>query len=59
MEKYGRDPNMIVAKPADHDRMRRAAMRHFGPPHSPDLIPNMEAECQRIVNADARQGQEG
>ena len=51
MEKYGRDPNMIVADPPDHDRMRRLAMRHFGPPHSPDLIPSMEAECQRIVNA--------
>jgi len=25
-------------------------MRHFGPPHSPDLIPGMEPECKRIVN---------
>ena len=25
-------------------------MRHFGPPHAPDLIPSMEPECQRIVN---------
>jgi cytochrome P450 len=30
--------------------MRRMAMRHFGPPHAPDLIPSMEPECQRIVN---------
>ncbi len=50
MEKYGKDPMMILAGPLDHDRARRQAMRHFGPPHSPDLIPGMEPECQRIVN---------
>jgi fatty acid omega-hydroxylase len=50
MEKYGKDPMMILADPPDHDRARRQAMRHFGPPHSPDLIPGMESECQRIVN---------
>jgi fatty acid omega-hydroxylase len=50
MEKYGKDPMMITADPPDHDRARRQAMRHFGPPHSPDLIPGMESECQRIVN---------
>jgi len=50
MEKYGKDPMMITADPPDHDRARRQAMRHFGPPHSPDLIPGMEPECQRIVN---------
>jgi cytochrome P450 len=50
MEKYGKDPMMITADPPDHDRARRQAMRHFGPPHSPDLIPDMEPECQRIVN---------
>jgi cytochrome P450 len=50
MEKYGKDPMMITADPPDHDRARRQAMRHFGPPHSPDLIPGMESECKRIVN---------
>ena len=50
MEAYGNDPSMIASDPPDHDRMRRQAMRHFGPPHSPDLIPNMEADCQRVVN---------
>jgi cytochrome P450 len=50
MEKYGKDPMMIMADPPDHDRARRQAMRHFGPPHSPNLIPGMEPECQRIVN---------
>ena len=51
MESYGKEPNMIASDPPAHDRMRRQAMRQFGPPHSPDLIPKMEAECIRIVNA--------
>ena len=50
LEKYGKDPMMIITDPPDHDRARRQAMRHFGPPHSPHVIPNMESECQRIVN---------
>ena len=50
-EAYGPPGSMIGSDPPDHDRMRRMAMRHFGPPHSPDLIPSMESECQRIVNA--------
>ena len=44
-EIYGSDPGMIVQDPPNHDRMRRQAMRHFGPPHCPHLIPSMEAEC--------------
>jgi cytochrome P450 len=51
MEGYGRETSMIGSDPPDHDRMRRQAMRHFGPPHSPDVIPKMEPECVRIVNA--------
>ena len=50
LAEYGKDPSMIVQDPPDHDRMRRTAMRHFGPPHSPELIPSMEAECRRVVN---------
>ena len=50
LEAYGKDPSMIASDPPDHDRTRRMAMRHFGPPHSPDLIPSMEATCQSIVN---------
>ncbi len=50
LEKYGRDPSMITQDPPDHDRTRRQAMRHFGPPHCPHLIPSMEAECKCIVN---------
>ena len=51
MEKYGTEPMMIITDPPEHDRARRKAMRHFGPPHSPHVIPNMESECVRIVNA--------
>jgi cytochrome P450 len=50
MDKYGGDPSMITSDPPFHDLSRRQAMRHFGPPHSPDLIPGMEPECVRIVN---------
>src|SRR5580704_842630 len=50
MKAYGREPSMIVRDPPDHDRARRQAMRHFGPPHSPDVIPNMEPECKLIVD---------
>ena len=50
MEKYGGDPSMITSDPPLHDLSRRQAMRHFGPPHSPDLIPSMEPLCVRVVN---------
>ena len=50
MEKYGKEPSMITSDPPDHDRARRQCMRHFGPPHSPHVIPDMEPECVRIVN---------
>ena len=50
LQKYGKDPMMIITDPPDHDRARRLCMRHFGPPHSPHVIPNMEPECVRIVN---------
>jgi cytochrome P450 len=50
MKKYGQGQSMITADPPDHDRMRRVAMRHFGPPHCPDLIPSMESYCVSIVN---------
>ena len=50
IDAYGPTRSMIASDPPDHDRMRRMAMRHFGPPHAPDLIPSMEPECQRIVN---------
>ena len=36
-----RNESMLVSDPPEHDRMRRQFMRHFGPPHTPDLIPSM------------------
>ncbi len=39
---YGHDTSIIVSDPPDHDRARRQLMRHFGPPHAPDVIPKME-----------------
>src|SRR5262245_63604227 len=49
-EAYGRAKTMITSDPPEHDRMRRQAMRHFGPPHSPDVIPQMEPDIQRLCN---------
>ena len=49
MQAYGREPNMIVSDPPEHDKHRRQVMRHFAPPHSPDLIPNMEADIRRCA----------
>jgi fatty acid omega-hydroxylase len=51
MEAYGSARSMINSDPPDHDRARRQAMQFFGPPHSPDLIPKMEPDIQRMVNA--------
>ena len=36
-----RNWNMLTSDPPDHDTMRRQFMRHFGPPHTPDLIPSL------------------
>jgi fatty acid omega-hydroxylase len=47
---YGEHGTMINADPPEHDKMRRQSMRHFGPPHSPNLIPSMEADIQRLCN---------
>jgi cytochrome P450 len=50
MQAYGREPSLIVSDPAKHDRARRQVMRHFAPPHSPDVIPNMAADIQALCN---------
>jgi len=46
---YIHQPSMITTDPPEHDRVRRSAMRHFGPPQTPDLVTNMEPEVHRIV----------
>ncbi|MGB9302961.1 MAG: cytochrome P450 [Mycobacterium sp.] len=50
MQAYGREPSLIVTDPPRHDKARRQVIRHFGPPHSPHLIPNMESDIQRLCN---------
>ena len=50
MKAYGRAKSMITSDPPDHDRMRRQAMRHFGPPHTPDLIESMGSDIQLLCN---------
>ncbi|MET8871203.1 cytochrome P450 [Nocardia sp. NPDC004604] len=46
----GRQPSIIMSDPPDHDRARRQVMRHFGPPHSPNLIASMESDIVRLCN---------
>jgi fatty acid omega-hydroxylase len=50
LEAYGSAGSMITNDPPDHDKARRQAMRHFGPPHTPDLIPSMEPALRRLCN---------
>ena len=45
-----RDSSMLVSDPPQHDTMRRQFMRHFGPPHSPDLIPSMAEFVVNLAN---------
>lgn len=49
-EAYAPKHSFIATDPPDHDRMRRQAMRQFGPPHSPGLIPSMEPVIQRLCD---------
>jgi cytochrome P450 len=35
--------------PPDHDRLRRLAMRHFGPPHTPGRVDGMAPHLRGIV----------
>ncbi len=46
-----RDMSMLVSDPPEHDTMRRQFMRHFGPPHSPDLIPSMAGFVVDLANS--------
>ncbi|MDT7705928.1 MAG: fatty acid omega-hydroxylase [Pseudonocardiales bacterium] len=51
MKAQGRPPTpFILSDPPDHDRARRQAMRHFGPPHTPDLIPSMGPDIERLCD---------
>ncbi|GGZ17721.1 cytochrome P450 [Streptomyces olivaceoviridis] len=41
----------IKRDPPEHDRLRRMAMRHFGPPHSPGLVAGMESDLTAAVGS--------
>jgi cytochrome P450 len=43
-------PAFINLDPPEHDRLRRLAMRHFGPPHTPGLVTGMEPDLAAIVS---------
>jgi len=54
------DPNLFIAlDPPAHDRLRRLAMRHFGPPERPAYLEQLRPEILRIVTTllDRMQGQ--
>ncbi|MGY5013275.1 cytochrome P450 [Streptomyces sp. 900105755] len=38
----GAPSSFIHMDPPEHDRLRRMAMRHFGPPHTPGLVTGLE-----------------
>jgi cytochrome P450 len=50
IQAYGKAKTIILSDPADHDRARRQVMRHFAPPHSPDVIPSMEPNIQHLCD---------
>ncbi|MFC9277784.1 cytochrome P450 [Streptomyces collinus] len=45
-----RTPSFIHLDPPEHDRLRRLAMRHFGPPHTPDLVAGLEPDLATTVD---------
>jgi len=49
----------ISLDPPEHDRLRRLAMRHFGPPERPEYLEQLRPEIVRIVTTllDRLQGQ--
>ncbi|MFF9408174.1 cytochrome P450 [Streptomyces anandii] len=44
-------PAFINLDPPEHDRLRRMAMRHFGPPHTPGLVPALEPHLADTVSS--------
>ncbi|MEU6547731.1 cytochrome P450 [Streptomyces sp. NPDC046859] len=51
-------PSFLFQDPPGHDRLRNAAMRPFGPPHSPRFLHDLRGELARVV-ADLFDGLEG
>jgi cytochrome P450 len=48
-EALDRGTSFINLDPPDHDRLRRLAMKHFGPPTSPDRVERMRPQLVRTV----------
>ncbi|MFF4986615.1 cytochrome P450 [Streptosporangium saharense] len=48
-EDTGLPPSFIRLDPPEHDRLRRLAMRPFGPPHTPRRIHDLRGELDRMV----------
>lgn len=44
-------PSFINIDPPEHDRLRRLAMRHFGPPCTPGLVTGMQPQLTEIVSS--------
>ncbi|MFE4957099.1 cytochrome P450 [Streptomyces sp. NPDC056653] len=42
-------PSFLLQDPPGHDRLRNAAMRPFGPPHSPRFLHDMRGELAKVV----------
>ncbi|WP_329566792.1 cytochrome P450 [Streptomyces sp. NBC_01361] len=42
-------PSFLLLDPPAHDRLRNAAMRPFGPPHSPRFLHDMRGELAGVV----------
>jgi fatty acid omega-hydroxylase len=47
---YGEHGSMINSDPPEHDKNRRQSMRHFGPPHTTDLIPSTGKDITQLCN---------
>ncbi|MEV6940823.1 cytochrome P450 [Streptomyces sp. NPDC051172] len=43
-------PAFINIDPPEHDRLRRMAMRHFGPPHTPGLVAGLDPSLTSTVS---------
>ncbi|HEY6935483.1 MAG TPA: cytochrome P450 [Marmoricola sp.] len=46
----GLPPAFIRTDPPEHDRLRRVANHHFGPPHTPQRVDGMLPDLRRIVD---------
>ncbi|MEV5494090.1 cytochrome P450 [Nonomuraea fuscirosea] len=48
-EALDQNPSFIGLDPPEHDRLRRLAVRHFGPPHSPRVVEELRPAMLEIT----------